>query len=106
MVQTGGRYCLEGNETYGIQERVSGDCTRFSMRCYGEEPKAMKRRDQGSLGRNKHGEIESYIYTGGWLALVWPSPVLDHPRPVGTTCSVLLLAGSGGRSWGNPAYFH
>lgn len=58
MVQPGGGYCLGGNETYGIQKRVSGDGTRFSMICLGEEPKATKGSDQGSLGRDNHGKIE------------------------------------------------
>lgn len=56
MVQPGGGSCLGGNETYRIQERVSGGGTRFSMIRLGEEPKATKGSDQGSLGGTSMGK--------------------------------------------------
>lgn len=42
----------------GYRERTSWDRTRFLTESAGDEPKAGKRRDQSSLGRNKHGKIE------------------------------------------------
>lgn len=48
------------------------------------------------MGKQKDKGIKeaSFINTGGWLVLVWPSPVLDDPRHIRTTWATTGLQDS------------